>query len=229
MKSKESILVLLFVLLTVRVWSQIGINTDAPTAMLDVNGNLRLREAEKCIEASCADSLLVRNSGGYVQTVSRDQVFNSSGRSYVSGTGVNTTIPLVAISGLTNWLKIVFDKELIDEHNDFNISNNTFTAPKDGIYEVYVQMKVSSLVSLDDLGVGIFVKKGSAVPTLIAEETYTNVTVLTAINVSPPTRRTQTMVALNAGDQLLFGVKTTLVSLNLLSGTSSLFTIHQIK
>jgi len=219
---------LLLFLFTAKVWSQVGINTENPTAMLDVNGNFRLRVAEKCIETSCADSLLVKSSGGYVQTVSKDEIFNSGGRSYVSGTGVNPTIPLVVIAGFTNWLKIAFDKELIDEHNDFDISNNTFTAPKDGIYGVFVQIKASNLVSADDLGVGIFVKKGTAAPTLMAEESYLIASVL-SINVSPPVRKTQTMVALNAGDQMFFGVKTTLVSLNLVSGGSSLFNIYQIK
>lgn len=228
MESKKNILVLLFFLLTVKVWSQIGINTDNPTAMLDVNGNFKLRIAEKCIEVSCADSLLVRNSGGYVQTVSRDEVLNSGGRSYVSGTGESSTISLITVSGLTNWLKIAFDKELIDDHNDFNISDNTFTAPKNGIYEVYIQVKVSSLASLEDLGVGIFVRRGAAAPELMAEESYLNVSVL-GINVSPSTRKTQAMVVLNAGDQIFFGVKTTLLSLSLLSGASSLFTIYQIK
>jgi len=228
MKSKRKILVLLFFLLAAKVWSQIGINTENPTAMLDVNGNLRLRVAEKCVEAACADSLLVKNSGGYVQTVSRDQLLNSGGRSFVSGTGADPTIPLVVIAGFTSWLKIAFDKELIDEYNDFNISNNTFTAPKDGIYGVYVQIKASTLVSADDLGVGIFVKKGTAAPVLMAEESYVVASVL-SVNVSPPVRKTQTMVALNAGDQMFFGVKTTLVSLNLVSGGSSLFNIYQIK
>jgi hypothetical protein len=39
----------------------------------------------------------------------------------------------------------------------------------------------------------------------------------------------KTIVALNAGDQIFFCVKTTLPSLSLISGSSSLFTIYQIK
>lgn len=227
MKSEKIILVLLFFLLAVKAWSQVGINTANPTAMLDVNGNFRLGIAEKCLGASCGDSLLVRNSGGYVQTVSRDQVLNVSTKSYVSGTGQNSTI-LLAVSGITNWLKIIFDKELIDEHNDFDVSSNTFIAPNDGIYEIYVQMKASSLVSAEDLGVGIVVKRGTAAPAVVAEESFININ-LAGINVSSSTRKTQTMVALNAGDQIFFCVKTTLPSLSLISGSSSLFTIYQIK
>lgn len=227
MKSEKNIFVLLFFLWTVRVWSQVGINTENPTAMLDLNGNFRLGIAEKCLGTPCGDSLLVRNSGGYVQTVSRDQVLNLSEKSYVSGTGQSSTI-LLTVSGITNWLKIIFDNRIIDEHNDFDISNNTFTAPHDGIYEVYVQMKASSLVSAEDLGVGIVVKKGAAAPTVVAEESFININVV-GVNVSSSTRKAQTIVALNAGDQIFFCVKTTLPSLSLISGSSSLFTIYQIK
>lgn len=227
MKSEKIILVLLFFLLAVKAWSQVGINTVNPTAMLDVNGNFRLGVADMCLGTSCGDSLLVRNSGGYVQTVSRDQVLNLSAKSYVSGTGQNSTI-LLSVSGITNWLKIIFDKKLIDEHNDFNMSTNTFTAPNNGIYAVYVQVEVSSLVSADDLGVGIAVKNGAAAPAIVAEESYVNVSAL-GINVSSPTRKTETIVALNAGDQVFFCVKTTLASLSLVSGSSSLFNIYQIK
>lgn len=224
---KRKIISVLLFLLGVQVWSQVGVNTNDPKAMLDINGNLRVRTADKCLDEACTESILVKNSDGYVQTVSKDQVFNSVGRSYVSATGNSGTI-LVSISLLPNWGKILFDKELIDDHNDYDPSIGTFTAPKDGIYATYVQIKTSSVISAGDFGVGIYVKRGAAAPELIAEESYVGVSVL-SLDVTPPTRKTQSIVSLKAGDQVFFCVKSTLASINLIAGASSLFTIYQIK
>ncbi|MGK6341864.1 C1q-like domain-containing protein [Chryseobacterium sp. DT-3] len=227
MKNKKIISVLLFFLVGIKCFSQVGINTADPEAMLDINGDLRVRITEKCLGESCTDFVLIRNNDGYVQSISKDQLFSSNPKSYVTGTGMNSVI-LVSVSGATGWGKILFDKEVIDENNDFDITNNTFTAPKDGIYQLYVQYKISSMVSAGELGIGIFVQKGTNTPELVAEETYVNTSVL-GIPVSPATRSTQNMVALKAGDQVYFGAKTSMSSIDLLSGTSSLFTIHQVK
>ncbi|MBB6369193.1 C1q-like domain-containing protein [Chryseobacterium shigense] len=224
---KRKVISVLLFLIGGQVWSQVGVNTDDPKAMLDINGNLRVRTAEKCLDEACTESILVKNSDGYVQTVSKDQVFNSNGRSYVSGTGNGGTM-LVSISLLPNWGKILFDKELMDDHNDYDPSIGTFTAPKDGIYAAYVQVKTSSVVSAGDFGVGIYVKRGSAAPELMAEESYAGINVL-SIDVSPSTRKTQSIVSLKAGDQLFFCAKSTLATLNLITGASSSFTIYQIK
>lgn len=225
MKTRKIILVLIFI--SVKILSQVGINTESPKAMLDVNGNLRVHIAEKCLGESCGDSILVKTNGGYVQTISRDQMLNSNTRSYVSGTGNAGTIVLT-VSGIANWLKVLFDKKNIDENNDFDTSTSTFTAPKDGIYEVFVQLKTSSTLSAGEFGVGIYVKRGTNNPQLIAEESYVNVSLL-GIDVTPPTRKTQTMVTLKTGDKVFFCAKTALVNLSLLSDSASLFTIYQIK
>lgn len=206
--------------------SQVGINTVEPTATLDINGNLRIRNVEACPDAACVNSILVKNDDGYVRSISKDQLAVSNNVSFVSGTGSAGTI-VADVLIFTNWWKIRFDKEIIDDNNDFDTSTNTFTAPKNGIYAVYVQSKTSSLVTVDDVGVGIFVQKGSALPILAAEESFVNVNVL-GISVSPPTRSTQIIVALDAGDKIIFGIKSTL-AVNLFSETLSFFTIHQIK
>jgi len=229
MKKKKiiSVCFLFFFLAGIKCFSQVGINTSDPQAMLDVNGNIRVRSTEKCLGESCTDFVLVRNNDGYVKTISKDQLLSSSLKSYVAGTGMSSVIS-VSISGASGWGKILFDKKVIDENNDFDITNNTFTAPTDGIYQLYAQYKVSSSVSAGELGIGIFVKKGMAEPELVAEESYVNISVL-GIPVSPATRKTQTMVELKAGDEVYFGAKASIPSLDLLSGTSSLFTINQVK
>lgn len=226
MGNKNFILVLFFLVLGMICYAQVGINTENPQATLDINGNLRIRTVEKCSGLPCTDFILVKNNGGYVQSISKDQLMTSNNVSFVSGTGSGSTI-LANIIIISDWRKIQFDKEIIDENNDFDITSNTFTAPKNGIYEVYVQYKTSSLVAAGELGVGVFVQKEAGVPELVAEESYMNVSVL-GISASPPTRNTQILLALNSGDKIIFGAKSTL-AIDLFSETASFFTIHQVK
>ncbi|KMQ60197.1 hypothetical protein ACM46_18400 [Chryseobacterium angstadtii] len=227
MRNNRNIFVVLFIFIMIKTAAQMGINTAVPEAMLDINGDLRVRVAEQCEGGSCADSILVKTGGGYVQTISKQQLLNQNIKSYVSGAGTDGTI-LLSLSILSNWLKVGFDREIIDENNDFDVGNYTFTAPGKGIYDIYVQLKASSLVGVGDFGAGIFVKRGNNPPELIADESYLNISLLN-VNVSPPTRKTQNIVALDAGDQVFFGARTSLLSLELLAGSSSFFSIYQIK
>lgn len=224
---KKKFITLVLMGITLKCLSQVGINTDLPEATLDINGNLRVRKVENCLGDSCADAILIKSNGHFVQYISKEQLFAMNYKSYVSGTG-NNGVVLADISALNTWGKILFDKETIDENNDFDTATSMFTAPKDGIYQIYVQYKTSSLISAGELGVGIYIKRGENTPELIAEESYTSVSLL-GTTVSPPTRRTQAIVSLKPGDQIYFAAKSPILSLNLVSGTSTFFTIHQIK
>lgn len=120
-----------------------------------------------------------------------------------------------------------------DENNEYNANTGIFTAKQDGIYNIFIQADSKGLVSAAEFGVGIFkIPAASSTPTLLAEERFLSVNVKVLVidlDVSPPTRSTQTLVKLNAGDKIQFGVKLPLVTLSLLGSTQSYFTIHQVK
>lgn len=219
---------LLFILIMVSGFSisQVGINTENPLASLDINGNLRVRDIQKHISMLPIDSILISDGKGYIEHISQTELNPTNCYSYASGSGIGGLLT-ISLSG-TSWTKIPFNLELIDEHNDFDSSTATFTAREEGIYQVYVQIQTTSLLGADIFGVGIFVEKPGNPPQLVAEESYLNVSVL-GISVSPSTRKTQTILKLDAGDTIYFAAKANLISLQLLAGTSSYFTIHQIK
>lgn len=225
MRKNFSILTAVLLLCFNMYSAQVGINTDRPLATLDISGNLRVRSVEKCIGENCSDSILVKNNGGFVHSISKKDFLNNQ-KTFIYGTGSSSTI-LADLEIVTGWRQIQFNHMVFDENSDFNSANYTFTAPGDGIYEVYVQYHTTSLISAEDLGVGVFVKRGMSNPELVAEESYLNVNLL-GISVSPSTRRTQTLLSLNSGDQVFFGAKS-LLALNLVSGSNTFFTIHQVR
>lgn len=206
------------------MYSQVGINTTEPTATLDVNGTIRVRS----IPSSTADGkILVIDDSGNISS-------NSTlvPKSFLKVTG-GSEIAILAVTLLTNWNKIAFNQVQFDENNEYNPTNYEFVAKQSGVYIVYAQYKISSLVSALDVGLGVFKRtSGSTTYTLEADETYSNVSInlaLATIDVSPPTRQVQTLVKLNMGDAITFGTRGLLTSLKLLGGAKSYFTIYQVK
>lgn len=59
---------ILFILISATSFSQVGINTEEPTRMLDVNGNLRLQKTEYKANDNTYDKVLVINSEGNVDS-----------------------------------------------------------------------------------------------------------------------------------------------------------------
>jgi hypothetical protein len=165
---------------------------------------------------------------GIVNRVSSKQVVNSHLKSFVKGSG-GSTISLASLSLLSSYKRIQFNSETFDENNDYNTTTYEFTAPSDGIYNVYVQYEMSSLVAASTAGVAIFSER-SGVAAIEAQESYLSVgvtIVFVSTNVSPPTRKAQTLVKLNAGDKIYFGAAGA-ASLSLIGGDKSFFTIHQV-
>lgn len=60
-------------------FAQVGINTISPTATLDVNGNIRVRQAKNLAGLNSAkDSILVINNSGFFNRVSSDMVLSQA-------------------------------------------------------------------------------------------------------------------------------------------------------
>lgn len=204
-------------------YAQVGIGTTSPEAALDVNGNLRVRTLDVSSGLTSAkDSVLVVNNKGVIKRLTSKQVYDSHIKSFVKGTGSTLTGSVISSS----YKKIAFDTETFDENGDYNNSTYEFTAPKDGIYTAYVQYELNSFVSAVTVGVAIFTIR-SATTTLEAQEAYTSISAL-GVDISPPTRKTQTLLKLNAGDKIFFGASPS-SGISLLSGTKSFFTIMQVE
>lgn len=205
-------------------YSQVGINTIEPTADLDINGDLRIRTVPNTTTVNKV--LVVDNDGNVLANNSMVP------KSFLKVTGTSN-ISILSLTLLTNWNKIAFNQVVFDENNEYNASSYEFIAKQAGVYIVYAQYKISSLLSALDVGLGVFKRLSDGTSySLEAEETYSNISVnlaIASVDVSPPTRQVQTLVKLNAGDAIAFGTRGLLTSLKLLGGSSSYFVIYQVK
>jgi hypothetical protein len=219
--------ILAILLFSITGYAQVGIATTSPTATLDVNGSMRIRSTISNNRESVAkDSILVTDKNGNVQRISSKMVIESHLKTFVKGgfSGSEQTLSMTSGSA-----KIPFDYEDFDENNEFNTSTNTFTAKVAGIYNVYVQTKAVSTISVTtNLGVSILKNN-----TVIARNGFANVGVTIAfvtLNVTPPIRTVQTLVKLDVGDTIKFNIYSDLGSVGLISTKEdSFFTIQQVR
>ncbi len=132
-------LCIIVLLLSQIMWSQVGVNTAHPTTMLDVNGDLRVRDA--AASTSTDDVPLVIDSHGNVKRQLNSLVGNFRGRlisDYDSTDAGN-------IANSRGIYKITTITELIDSGSDFDDTTSTFVAPLDGVYEVTITLTVSGI------------------------------------------------------------------------------------
>lgn len=222
MKKILFIFTVIILIYTTKNFAQVGINETDPKATLDINGDLIIKNVPELTDTF--DKILTLNgSSNRVEYVLAPKIT----KSYLKGIG-GAGFTILGATLISGWNQISFPFIEFDENNDYNTTNQYFEAPLDGIYNVYVYVKMTSLVNVSDLGVGIF-KNSSGVNTLIADESYESlsVSVLGIGITSPPTRGTETLVKLNAGDRIYFGIKSN--NLLVFNNAEAQFTISQLK
>lgn len=159
--------------------AQVGIGTNAPSATLDIVGNLRVRSIPAHSDSTFPkDSILVADANGNFQRTSAKKIISSHLQSFVRGGYSATSDQSLTMS--SGSAKILFDYKEFDENDEYDIANHFFKAKADGIYAVSVQIKATSALGIaTNFGVGI-AKNG----TIVAKQGFANVGVA-FVNITP--------------------------------------------
>lgn len=218
---------LLFALtLSTCVFSQIGIGTMTPTATLDIDGDVRIRNVPvETIMDVAQDSLLVISRDGRIKTISATEITDRALPSIIKGNFNGSG--LVNLSLATGTQDIPFDQEDFDMNDEYDTSTNTFTAKQDGIYSVSVQIEADGTLGVAT-NFGVLILKNGVVE---VRNSYAN-TGVAGSNVTPPVRNTQTIVQLITGDTIRFQIEgdVSLGSVDLIADNrDSFFTINQVR
>jgi len=223
----------LFIFMTIGstiIYAQVGIATETPTATLDVNGDLRIRSIVEELDLDLVkDSILVISRDGVVKRVPSKIVISSALKTAVRG-GFSGTGSLNLSLGLgTTYTNIPFDNEDFDYNDEYDVVTGQFTAKQDGIYDISVQINSSGGLSAST-NYGVCVLKNG---TVISKENFANINISVLainLNVTPPIRKSNTLVQLNTGDTISFQIFSDLLSVDLSkSPEDSFFTIVQIR
>ena len=99
MTRKYTFLLLLF--LNNIITAQVGIETSSPTATLDVNGTVRVRNLLSYnIEPAIKDSIVISDGLGNIKRTSSKQIHNSNIKTFIKGSFASTaTLSLSIVSG----------------------------------------------------------------------------------------------------------------------------------
>lgn len=231
---KTNIYSLLLACAALPLFSQVGINTTNPTATLDVNGTLRVRDTPTATTVSGYQILAQDNASTEVYKIDPLLLMASSG-------GVNTTVFAAKKSTTLSALSITFPggfKALNFKAADRSIGNaalfddndSSYIIPSNGVYAIGFSFKYSTgLVAsvLSEGGIGI-ARTRSGTSAIIDSSMFSGLNILVT-GLSIADTRINSLYSFQAGDKINFGtIETGLLSLGALSTSNASIYIYKV-
>ncbi|MFZ4927840.1 hypothetical protein [Chryseobacterium sp. Mn2064] len=233
---KTKIYSLIFACASLPLFSQVGINTDTPTATLDVNGTLRVRVTPPAATVTGYQVL--------AQDAATTEVFALDPQLLIAASGTNTSvyaakkntgISLLSVGVLGDFKPVNFlaAERSIGSAALFNDTNSTYTIPSTGVYAVSYSFRFGTGIqaSLLSSGTGIGITRtrgaGAGVTTLIDSRTFNGVNLVVA-NLTISDSTINSLYSFQAGDRVTFGFIDPGITLTLLSTSVASFYIYKV-
>jgi hypothetical protein len=233
MKTKIYSLIVAFA--TLPLFSQVGINTATPSATLDVNGTLKVRDTPVAT-ALPGYQILALNEGS-------EQVFMVDPQLIIDASGVNsgmyaarksTGISLLSLGLFPSGFRavnFVAAERTIGSAAMFSDTDNTFIVPSTGVYYIGFSFRYGTGVQASLLanspGVGIVRTRGG-VATTIDSRAFSGIDV-TLLKLTISDASINSIYSLQAGDKISFGlVGSSLLDAGILGSSVASFTIYKV-
>ncbi|ANF49518.1 hypothetical protein A0O34_02645 [Chryseobacterium glaciei] len=211
--------------------SQVGINTTTPTATLDINGNLKVRETPQVLALPGYQIMAVNQGNFEVAKVEPQMIVDAAAAVANKNTSVysaakNGGITLLGLSLFSNWKQINFtlsDKG-VGISTLFSETDYSYVVPSSGVYAVNFYFRYGSGLQASLLtgnpGIGIIKNSGGIFSTLDIRQ-FSGINLgLAALTVSESA--ISALYSLQAGDKLYFGLSgTSVLSASILGSTSN--------
>lgn len=214
---KTKIYNLLFALIAIPAFSQVGINTSNPTATLDVNGTLKVRDTQM-IPALPGYTIMVVNDGTFQVAKVDPQIIIDAA---TTAAGVNTSvyaakkttgITLVSLGLFPSGFRAVnflASERTVGSAALFSDTDNTYTIPSNGVYEVGFTFRygagLQAALLTNTPGIGIFRNRGG-VGTLIDSRVFSGLTVPLLLSLTISESTINSLYTFQAGDKISFGL-----------------------
>lgn len=233
MKTKIYSLIVAFA--TLPLFSQVGINTASPTATLDVNGNMRVRNTPTATTVP-GYQLLVQDTGS-TEVYAMDPQLLIAASNVNSGmyaarktTGINLLSLGLFPSGFRA-VNFITSERTIGSAAMFSDTDNTFIVPSTGVYYIGFSFRYGTGVQASLLanspGVGIVRTRGG-VATTIDSRAFSGIDV-TLLKLTISDASINSIYSLQAGDKISFGlVGSSLLDAGILGSSVASFTIYKV-
>lgn len=232
---KSKIYSLILACATLPLFSQVGINTDAPTATLDVNGTLRVRVTPPAATVTGYQIL--------AQDAATTEVFTLDPQLLIAASNVNSsiysakktaTLSLLSLglfpSGFRS-VNFLQAERTIGTAALFSDTDNTYTIPTTGVYAISFSFRLGTGLQASVLanspGVGIL-RTRSSVATVIDSRPFSGANlVLLDLTISDTT--INGIYSFQAGDKVTFGLTgSSAITAGLLTNSISSFYIYKV-
>ncbi|WP_265131170.1 hypothetical protein [Chryseobacterium oranimense] len=236
---KTKIYSLLLALSAASVFSQVGINTATPSATLDVNGTLKVRDTQM-IPSLPGYTLMVVNDGTFQVAKVDPQVLIDAA---TTSAGTNTTvyaakktsgISLLSLGLFPSGFRAVnflAAERSIGSAALFSDTDNTYTIPSAGIYAVGFTFKygtgLQASILANSPGVGIL-RTRAGVATIIDNRPFSGANlILLSLTISETSL--SSIYSFQAGDKISFGLTgSTALDVSLLGASVASFYIYKV-
>ncbi|WP_294243689.1 hypothetical protein [uncultured Chryseobacterium sp.] len=244
---KTKICIALLALMVMPAYSQsagVGINTTTPQATLDVNGNLKIRQAPTAPSTTGYQVLAInQNTGGDFEVSRLNPQLIADLATSGSTTGVAASVYSARkAAGVTLVSATIFPtgfrsvnfvnaERTVGSTAVFSDTDNTYTVPSTGVYAIGFQFRygtgIQAALLTNAPGVGI-VRTRNAVSTLIDSRSFSGANLgLLSLTISESS--VNSLYPLQAGDKISFGLTgSSLLDVNILGTSTSSFYIYKV-
>ncbi|MEN4762752.1 hypothetical protein ABEG63_20700 [Chryseobacterium sp. C39-AII1] len=243
---KATIFTLIFAAAASSIHAQVGINTPNPTATLDINGTMKIRQTPSAPALPGYQILaLNQNSGGDFQVAQvNPQLVVDAAVTAVNTTGITNTsvyaarkttgISLLSLGLFPTGFRAVnflTNERTVGSAALFSDTDNTYTIPSTGTYAIGFSFRYGTGLQAEILantpGIGI-VRTRAGVATLIDNRAFSGANLL-VLSLTISESSLNSLYSLQAGDKISFGLTgSTALSAGLIGSSLSSFYIYKV-
>ncbi|MDQ1162695.1 hypothetical protein QE422_003063 [Chryseobacterium sp. SORGH_AS 447] len=244
MKTKICSAILALMALPFAAQNGVGINTTTPQATLDVNGNLKIRQAPTAASTTGYQILAInQNTGGdfEVSQVNPQLIADLATQGGTTGVAASvysarktSGVTLVSLGIFPTGFRsvnFVNAERTVGSTAVFSDVDNTYTVPSTGVYAIGFNFRygtgIQAALLTNSPGVGL-VRTRNGVSTLIDSRSFSGAN-LGLLSLTISESNVNSLYPLQAGDKISFGLTgSSLLDGNILGTSTSSFYIYKV-
>ncbi|SHK23110.1 hypothetical protein [Chryseobacterium polytrichastri] len=225
-------------LITISAFSQVGIGTSTPTAMLDVNGTMKIRSIPTATSLTGYQLLLSNQGTGgdfQIAEITPQAFISSSVNASVFAAKKTTGITLLSLGIFPSGFQVVTFLQAdgtVGTPALFTDTDHTYTVPSSGTYAIGFSFRYGSglQASLLTTGTGIgILRTRAAVATLIDNCTFSGISVPLVLSLTISDSSINSLYPLQTGDKISFGLTgTSVIDAGVLGSSIGSFYIYKV-
>ncbi|MBB6369495.1 hypothetical protein [Chryseobacterium shigense] len=214
---KTNIYSLFLALFAMPVFSQVGINTPTPTATLDVNGTVKIRDTPMVTALPGYEIMAVNQGTFQVAKVDPQVVIDAASAAANTNSSVyaakkTSGITLISLGLFPTGFRAVnflAAERSVGSASLFSDTDNTYTIPSNGVYAVGFSFRygagLQAAILTNTPGIGIF-RNRAGVGTLIDSRSFSGLTIPLVLSLTISESSINSLYSFQTGDKISFGL-----------------------